>query len=81
MEYCPATKNNEFMKFIGKWWELENIILSEVTYSQKNTHGMQSLISGYYPRSSDYPRYNSHIKSFPRRKERALVLERLDAAL
>ena len=26
--------------------ELENIILSEVMQSQKNTHGMQSLISG-----------------------------------
>ena len=37
---------NEFMKFLGKWLDLENI-LSEVTQSQKNTHGMQSLISGY----------------------------------
>ena len=65
------------MKFLGEWLELENIILSEVTQSQKNTHGMQSLIS-----SSEYPRYNSHIKSFPRRwKERILVLERLDIAL
>ena len=26
--------------------ELENIILSEVTQSQKNTHGMYSLIRG-----------------------------------
>jgi hypothetical protein len=34
------------MKFLGKWMELENI-LSEVTQSQKNTHGMHSLISGY----------------------------------
>jgi hypothetical protein len=25
------SKNNEFMKFLGKWIELENIILSEVT--------------------------------------------------
>jgi len=40
-------KNNAFMKFIGKWLELENIILSEVTQPQKNTHGMHSLISGY----------------------------------
>ena len=24
-------KNNEFMKYLGKWMELENIILSEVT--------------------------------------------------
>ena len=35
------------MKFLGKWMELENIILSEVTQSQKNTHGMYSVISGY----------------------------------
>ena len=33
------------MKFLDKWLELENLILSEVTQSQKNTHGMHSLIS------------------------------------
>ena len=47
MEYYSASKNNEFMKFLGKWMEVENIILSEVTQSQKNTHDMHSLISGY----------------------------------
>jgi hypothetical protein len=47
MEYYSAIKNNEFMKFLGKWLELENIILSEVIQSQKNTHGMHSLTSGY----------------------------------
>ena len=47
MEYYSAIKNDEFMKFLGKWMELENIILSEVTQSQKNTHDMHSLISGY----------------------------------
>jgi hypothetical protein len=47
MEYDSAIKNNEFIKFLGKWMELENIILSEETQSQKNTHGMLSLISGY----------------------------------
>ena len=48
MEYYSTIKNNEFMNFLGKWLELEDIILSDVTQSQKNTHGMQSLISGYY---------------------------------
>jgi hypothetical protein len=47
MEYYSDIKNNELMKFLGKWMELENIILSEATQSQKNTHGMHSLISGY----------------------------------
>jgi hypothetical protein len=35
------------MSFSGKWIELENIILSEVTQTQKDLHGMYSLISGY----------------------------------
>lgn len=33
------------MTFAGKWMELENIILSEVTQTQKDMHGMYSLIS------------------------------------
>ena len=44
MEYYSAIKNNDFMKFPGKWMELENIILSEVAHSQKNTYGNNSLI-------------------------------------
>ena len=40
-------KKNEFMKFLGKWMDLEGIILSEVTQSQKNSNEMYSLISGY----------------------------------
>jgi hypothetical protein len=47
MEYYSAIKNDEFMKFLGKWIDLGNIILSEVAQFQKNTHGMHSLISGY----------------------------------
>jgi hypothetical protein len=47
MKYYSAIKNNDLMKFTGKWLELENIILSEVTQSQKNIHSMYSLISGY----------------------------------
>jgi hypothetical protein len=47
MEYYSVIKSNEFMKFLGKWMDLEDIILSEVTQSQKNLHNMYSLISGY----------------------------------
>jgi hypothetical protein len=45
--FSPAIKNNEFMKYLGKWMYLEDIILSEVTQSQKKSLGMHSLISGY----------------------------------
>ena len=47
MEYYSAIKNNEFMKFLGKWMYLEDIILSEVTQSQKKSLDMHSLINGY----------------------------------
>jgi hypothetical protein len=47
MEYYSATKKNEFTKFLGKWLDLEGIILSEVTKSQKNSNEMYSLISEY----------------------------------
>jgi len=45
IEYYSAIKNNDFMKFTGKWMDLENI--------QKDTRGMYTistwwvLISGY----------------------------------
>jgi hypothetical protein len=47
MEYYSAIKNNEIMKILGEFMDLDDIILSEVTQSQKNTHGMHSVISGY----------------------------------
>ena len=47
MEYHLAIQNNELMKFLGKWMDLKDIILSKVTHSQKNTHDMHSPISGY----------------------------------
>jgi hypothetical protein len=47
MEYYSAIQKNEYMKFLGKWMDLKGIMLSEVTQSQKNSHDMYSLISGY----------------------------------
>ena len=40
MEYYSAIKNKDILSFAGKWMELENIILSEVTQTQKDMHGM-----------------------------------------
>jgi hypothetical protein len=68
MEYYSAIKNNELMKLLDKWMDLEDIILSKVAQSKKDTHDMQSLISGYYPRSSKYPRYNLQNTGNSRRK-------------
>jgi hypothetical protein len=35
MEYYSATKKNEIMLFVGKWMELENIMLSKVSQAQE----------------------------------------------
>jgi hypothetical protein len=35
MEFYSATKKNEILSFIGKWMELENIILSKASQVQK----------------------------------------------
>ena len=47
MEYYSAIKNEDIPRFAGKWIELENIILSVVTQTTKDKHGMCSLISKY----------------------------------
>jgi hypothetical protein len=47
MEYYSTITSNDFMKYLNNWMDLEYIILSEVKQSQKNTHDMRSLISGY----------------------------------
>jgi hypothetical protein len=48
MEYYSAIKNNEFMKFLGKWMDQEDIILSEVKQSQKNREfqGQEAVVGG-----------------------------------
>jgi hypothetical protein len=38
------TKKNEILPFTGKWMELENIILSEVSQTEKAKSCMLSLI-------------------------------------
>jgi hypothetical protein len=45
--YYSAIRNEGILSFAGKWMELENTIMSEVTQNQKDMHGMYSLISGY----------------------------------
>ena len=47
MEYYSVIKDNYILNFAGKWMEIENIILSEMTQTQKDMSGMYSLITGY----------------------------------
>ena len=47
MEYYLTIKTKDIMSFEGKWMELENFILSDITQTQMDEHSMNSLISGY----------------------------------
>jgi hypothetical protein len=47
MEYYSGIKNEDTLSFVGKWMELENIILNEVTQTKKDMHDIKSLISRY----------------------------------
>jgi hypothetical protein len=46
MEFYSATKKNEILSFMSKWMNLEHIILSDVSYTQKVNSHMFSLICG-----------------------------------
>jgi hypothetical protein len=46
MEFYAAMKKNETLSFASKWMELENIILHEVSQTQKTKNPMFSLICG-----------------------------------
>ena len=46
MEYYPAIKKNEIMPFPGTWMDLEIVILSEVSQTEKEKYRMISLICG-----------------------------------
>jgi hypothetical protein len=35
MEYYSAIKNKDTLSFVGKWIELENTILNEITQTQR----------------------------------------------
>ena len=46
MEYYSAIKKNEIMPFAATWMELESVILSEVSQTEKDKYRMTSLMCG-----------------------------------
>ena len=47
IQHWKKKKTNDISKFVNKWMDLENIILSEVTHTQKDKYPMYSLINGF----------------------------------
>ena len=46
MEYYSAIKKNEISPFAATWVDLESVILSEVSQTEKEEYHMPSLICG-----------------------------------
>ena len=46
MEYYSAIRNDKYPPFASTWMELEGIMLSEVSQSEKDRHYMVSFIWG-----------------------------------
>ena len=46
MEYSSAIRNDKYPPFALTWMELEGVMLSEVSQSEKDKHYMVSLIQG-----------------------------------
>ena len=44
VKYYSAIKKNKIMPFAGTWMDLESIILSEVSQTEKDKYHMMSLI-------------------------------------
>jgi hypothetical protein len=61
MEYYSAIKNYEILLFTGKWMQLENFMLSEVSQAQKVKGCMFSLIWEARPMRQMYTHAHTHI--------------------
>ena len=46
MDSCSAIKKNEIMLFEATWMDLDSVILSEVSQTEKEKYCMASLICG-----------------------------------
>ena len=63
MEYYSAIKKNEIMPFAVTWMDLELVILSEVSQTEKDKYHMISLICGIQKNGTNEPIYKTEIKS------------------
>ena len=46
MEYYSAIKKNEILPFTATWMDLEGIVLSEISHTEKDTYPKISLLEG-----------------------------------
>ena len=59
MEYYSAIKENEIMQLAATWMDLEIVILSEVSQTEKDKYHMISLICGIYKKGTNELMYKT----------------------
>ena len=62
MEYDSAIKKNKIMPFAATWMNLEIVILSEVSQTQKDKYRI-SLICGIYKKCTNELIYKTEVES------------------
>ena len=63
MEYYSAIKKNEIMPFAATWMDLEIVILSEVSQTEKDKYHMISLTCGIFKNGTNEFIYQTEIES------------------
>ena len=48
MEYYSGIRNDKYPSFASTWMEMEGIMLSEISQSEKDKHYTVSIIQGIY---------------------------------
>ena len=46
MDYYTAMRKNEICPFVATWMELENVMLSGISHTEKDRYYMVSLLCG-----------------------------------
>ena len=46
LEYYVAMRKNEIWPFVATWMELESVMLSEISHTEKDRYHMVSLLCG-----------------------------------
>ena len=46
MEYYVAMRKNEIWPFVATWMELDSVMLSEISHTEKDRYHMFSLLGG-----------------------------------
>ena len=63
MDYYSAIKKNEIMSFAATWRDLETVILSEASQTEKDKYPMILLICGILKNGANELIYKTEIES------------------